>query len=551
MMNDTCFQSLISRLVVLLSPLFLVPSSFCVGGESAPWWIGLDDSSLPGREEAVEVVIDHALAQKLTDVGIAPAEPASPETLLRRLTLDLVGRIPTLAESGEMPPAVETADRLLGEPGYERFLAEELNWLLLDGKNGDFRKFLQRAVAQEMRWDEIFTEVVTARPDSEFRKGVDQFVRERVQDQDKLTNDVSVRFFGVNVSCAQCHNHPYVKDWTQDTYYGMKSFFSRTFENGGFVAEREYGLISYKTTEGEERKPELRFLGGPALTEPEHREPTDEEKKLEKAMFEDLKKKKELPPAPNYGRRARVIEAGLSGENDDYLARSLVNQVWNRFFERGLVMPLDQMHGENLPSHPVLLQWLARDLVEHDYDLRRLIRGIVLSQAYQRSSSWESSERPDPELFAVMTPRPLNPRQYGISIKIGAANPDYFPANLTPEEWEKRIEQTERNGEGMARWFQRPGGTFHFSVDEALYFSNSDDARNQALNGGLVSHLEGLKTVPEQIESAYRSVLSRHPEQDEIDLFSQYLSARTGQTKEALGQMVWTLITSSEMRFNH
>ncbi len=523
--------------------------------ENLPWWTQINESNLLEASAKPEAVIDHYLAAKIGDSPVAPA--AAPETLIRRLTLDLVGRIPTPAETSafltaENPYALsETIDHLLQDPAFERFLAHELNWLLIDGKTGDFRNYLLRAIQSGRSWDDIYSDVIIARPDSEFTKGVDQFVKERIKDPDMLTNDVSVKFFGINVSCAQCHDHPYVADWTQDTYYGMKSFFNRSFENGGFVAEREYGLVSYKTVEGEERQPLLHFLGDAPLTEPEHQEPDNEAKKIEKEHFEKFKKKKELPPEANYSRRARAIEAGFSEPNRAYFARSLVNQVWNRFFARGLVMPLDQMHGENLPSHPELLQWLARDLMAHDYDLRRLIRGIALSQAYQRSTLWETGDRPAPDLFAAKNPRPLTPRQYGTSLKIATSDPANFSTDLPTDTWEARIDQAERGSESLARWFERPGAEFHFPVDEALFFSNSSDAHNQVLNSGLVSHLTKLETDTARIEATYQSVLSRSPVPDEVALFTDYLAPRSDRNSEALGQMVWALVTSSEARFNH
>ena len=538
-------------------PLLAFFAATAFAGDSATWWENVDSSALPEKTAKIETVIDHYLAEKCAQSQVTPASLASEETLIRRLTLDLVGRIPTPPEfdafiNAESPHHwAETIEKLLKQPGFERFLAHELNWLVHDGKNDDFRNYLLRAVENDVRWDQIFSDVIRARPESDFLKGIDSFVKGRIKDHDKLTNDVSVRFFGVNVSCAQCHDHPYVDDWTQDTYYGMKSFFNRSFENGGFVAEREYGLVTYKTTAGEERQPTLRFLGAPTLNEPEHKEPTAEEKKAEKKLFDELKAKKELPPSAKYSRRVRAIEAGLSGENEMYFARSLVNRIWNRFFGRGLVMPLDQMHGQNPPSHPELLQWLAQDLIDHDYDLRRLIRGIAMSQGYQRSSQWSDQTRPTGNLFAVMEPRALTPRQYGISIRIATGNPSQFRADIASPDWEKQIEQTERSGEGLARWFERPDGTFHFAVDEALYFSNSSDSRNQILNGGLVSFLANLKTSEEQIESAYLTVLSRLPKPDELQLFHEYLTARSTDSTEALGQMVWALVTSSEARFNH
>ena len=105
-----------------------------------------------------------------------------------------------------------------------------------------------------------------AEPDG---KSAAEFLRTRIRDQDRLTIEVSSLFFGVNISCAQCHDHPLAKDWKQDHFYGLKSFLARTFENGGFIGERKYGLVTYLTPKGEQRQAKLMFLSGQIVDEPE------------------------------------------------------------------------------------------------------------------------------------------------------------------------------------------------------------------------------------------------------------------------------------------
>src|SRR5438552_814370 len=129
------------------------------------------------------------------------------------------------------------------------------------------------------------------------------------------------------------------------------------------------------------------FLTGKTADLPGTEDPGSEEKKKEKALIDKLKKEKKTPPAPKSSARARLVELALEPGQRDFFTRSIVNRTWYRLFGHGLVMPLDQMHSENPPSHPELLQWLARDMADHGFDLRRLLRGIVLSNAYARSSS--------------------------------------------------------------------------------------------------------------------------------------------------------------------
>src|SRR5262249_31307859 len=120
-------------------------------------------------------------------------------------------------------------------------------------------------------------------------------------------------------------------------------------------------------------------------------------------------KAEKAPPPPKFSLRASLVQLALEPDGRDYFARSVVNRLWHRHFGRGLVAPLDQMHSANPPSHPELLQWLARDLIEHGYDLRRLVRGLVLSNAYARGSRWPNGEMPEEKHFAVAQLRPLTP----------------------------------------------------------------------------------------------------------------------------------------------
>ncbi|MFT5467507.1 MAG: hypothetical protein ACI8UO_002611, partial [Verrucomicrobiales bacterium] len=553
-----CFR----QFMTFRAPLIFVFSlSLCASAFSAPpkpesapnWWD--EAGEIPDADESVSKVIDQAISARLEELGAEPAPAAAEETQFRRLTLDLVGRIPTLAEldafrADSSPDRWEkTVDRLLASPSFARHQAHEFNWLLRDGKSGDFRNYLMAATAEDRRWDQIFEEVILARH-SEEKKGVDEFIRDNLRDLDRLTAKVSVRFFGVDVSCAQCHDHPYVADWTQATYYGMQSFFNRSFDNGGYVAEREYGLVSFKTTKGEEHKASLTFLGGPAIEEPAELELDEAAKKAEKERFEQLKKDKKQAPAPKYSRRGVLVKEAL--DDQGYFARALANQVWNRHFGRGLVMPLDQMHGQNLPSHPELLLWIENDLRTHQFDLRRLIKGIVMSEAWRRSSVWEGEgTRPAAELFAVSEPRPLTPRQFGISVHVAMADPNQFSPEASAEEIGKRIEQMERSGEGIANRFDRPKDNFHFAVEEALYFSNSADAIGRIQNGGLLRALNSIENRDERIQLAIRSVYSREAEAEEIEILTKYLAEREDRAESGLQQLLWALLTSNEARFNH
>src|SRR5262249_27339192 len=150
-------------------------------------------------------------------------------TLLRRLTLDLAGRVPTLHEQAEYAAGsaadrkAKLIDRLLASPAFVRHQGQELYTLLKldegrDGKQTALRDYLRTGLAENRPWDRTFREILLP-GDAPKTQGAGEFLKGRVKDLNRLTVDVSSLFFGVNISCAQCHDHPHVSDWTQDHYY--------------------------------------------------------------------------------------------------------------------------------------------------------------------------------------------------------------------------------------------------------------------------------------------------------------------------------------------
>ena len=522
------------------------------------WWDEAKASTLLRDDQSIATVIDHYVNSKLAAEEIDPAREAAETTLIRRVTLDLAGRIPTVGEVLAFLQGDPTlkwqrlVNRLLASPEFVSHQAGETGWFLAGKNDAEFRGYLTRAFEKGHSWAQIFRDVILAETGSESTKGADRFLKSGVRDLDRLTNDISVRFFGVNVSCAQCHDHPLVADWKQDHYFGMKSFLNRTFENGGFIVERAYGQVSFKTTRGESKMAHLRFLSGSAIDEPDSPEPSSEEKKAEKALIDKYKKEKQPLPPPSFSRRKQLVEAGLRPGQDGFFSRAIVNHLWDRFFGRGLVEPLDQLHSRNRPSHPELLLWLARDLVAHDYDLRRLMRGIVLSDAYRRSSRWASPGRPTAETFAVAEVRPLTPRQLAFSLRLGVEHPEKTDPSLPDELLRESIKKIEERAASSEHWFDRPADNFQVSSQEALLLSNNEKAFQEfVIKSGLVGHLRTLSNRRSQIVDAYWNILSRPPRPEEMTVMERYLDDRLDRPGTALEHMVWALLTNAENRFNY
>jgi len=519
---------------------------------------------LVSADRPMPEVIDHYVAAKLAGSGHEPAGLAGDELLIRRTTLDLAGRIPTVAEVGEYVGSADRdkrtklVDRLLGSPDFEFHQRNELDAMLSpDGKgSGEFREYLLTAVRENRPWDRMFREMMLPGDDPALRGAVG-FLKDRVRDLDEATNDTSRLFFGVSINCAQCHDHPLVADWSQDHYFGLQTFFSRTYvTKSNRLAEKSAGEVKFKTTSGEEKVAAFMFLTGDTIEEP----PTDRTPEQVKAEDEEVKRQMKeadaAPPSPPAFRpRERLVELALKPENRRFFSRSIVNRVWARLLGRGLVDPLDQLHSENPPSHPKLLDWLQRDLEANGYDLKRLIRGIVLSETYARSGRWGGEgEPPSDHEFGVFLPRPLSPRQYALSLVVAGRNPDILASDSTPDEWRKRREALEREAEGFAGRFELPAENFQVSVDEALFFSNNDRVQNDLLRDSDDRLIGSLKKLPDrdgQVASACRVVLSREPDAEERAALTGYLAGREDRSIDGLRQVVWALMTSPELRFNY
>ena len=576
--------------------------------------VNAEDLLPPDRP--IAEVIDHYIDLRLAAEGVTPAPQARDATLVRRLTLDLEGRTPTAeearsyVESAAPDKRARLVDRLMSSPFYPRHAATDLDTMLKgpDGTGPELRDYLLDVTQESRAWDRVFRELIG---ETAARKKPERFVSGRVKNLDVLTRDVSAIFFGLNVTCCQCHTHPYVETLTQDYFHGMKGFFSRSYEFEGELREKSFGpKIAYETGPGESKDVGLMFLTGAKVETPqpntddlgksiqeegkrieELRKAYKEAEKVRTEALATVKKKEEekkkllaseatperakvvaaldkeieaetataeqvtfvYPESASYSYRNQLADIALRAENDSLFARSIANRLWHRLMGYGLVMRIDQMHGGNLGSHPELLEWLARDMKTHGYELRRLVRGIVSSRAYSRSSEWGPSDPrpPSKELFAVANLRPLTPMQYGVSVLL-CGDPAFPPAEEAFEATIRGVEDAAREKFGAV--IQQPSDDLEISADEALNISN-DAELLEHIGQKLVPELLKLEDRKEQIASAVWWVLSRPPTPEELRILGEYVVEHTesegARVEEAFQQVVWALTTSAEFRFNH
>ncbi len=513
--------------------------------------------------------IDHHINERLQAEGVASGQIVADESFLRRVTLDLAGRIPTTAERDRFLDQKENeadsptrrkqlVEQLIKSPDYAYHARNQFDILLLlrSEHNASWREYLLEATNENRSWDQIFREIF--QPEDTLSSDVRpvSYLKKQLNDLNALTNGASIKWLGVNIACAKCHDHPLVDDWTQDHYYGMTSFFKRTFRTKqGFLSERFEGLPKYTDIYGDEQQPGLMFLTGEKVDVPPMELEEEALKKLQEAIKKSEKDDKSAPPPrPDFRPRSKFVELALGDKENRFFAKNLVNRTWARLLGRGLVHPLDQMHSQNPASHPELLEELAEAVVESGYDVRHLTQAIVLSNVYARTAQ-DSEEQPrSPDLFAVSVPRPLTPRQLSLSLRIAGQNPEKMQDMEDNDSWSVEREKLEKASEGIARKLLIPTEGFQVPVTEALWFSNNLSLQKDLLSTSkdrLVGYLQTLETDDEVVSAAFASILNRTADAAEKIAIENYLAEREDRRDDALKQVVWALLATPEFRFNH
>ncbi len=338
----------------------------------------------------------HSRIDQLVDaVAVSPPAPAcSDGEFLRRAMLDLLGTIPSSAETRSFlddptPNKREVlVDRLLADPRHPLHMAAAFNVMWMERRPdkyvpaADWLKFLQTAFQQNKPYDQLVREILTADSAKPETRPAAKFLLDREADPHLLTRDIGRMFFGVDMQCAQCHDHPLIDDYLQTDYYGLYAFMSRVSlfvdakdNNKGYLAEKADGIVEFKSVfTGNGGKTRPRLLGGLELDEP--RFPIGDEYVVPPA--------KDPKSVPKFSRRELLAKALADGSNPAF-RRNIANRLWAHLMGRGLVHPVDLHHSANPPSHPEVLELLANEIAVVKFDLRKMLRELALTKAYQRA----------------------------------------------------------------------------------------------------------------------------------------------------------------------
>jgi hypothetical protein len=497
-------------------------------------------------------VIDDELLKRLESLKVPPSPPAGDAAFLRRLSLDLTGEQPlpdvirAFLEDKDPDKRVKLIDRLLKSKEFVLFWRIKLGDLLQISTNRQgqsaprYQVWIDKCLADNRPWDDIVKTLLTAVGDpSDIDNGGPVNYAMDTMEANEMAELAAQRFLGLRMRCAQCHDHPF-DVWTQDAYYGFAAFFAKVSRNAGGgpgmmmgrtrVTIDPKGKVVHKRTQN---PVEPRLLDGKAV-------------KISSA--EDPRK---------------ALAAWITAPDNPYFARAMTNWVWAQLFGKGLVDPPDDMSRSNPPIHPELLDALAKHFVEHKYDLRDLIRTIVVSEAYGMSSATVPGNEKDTRLFSHHLPRPLTAHQMADALAqaTGVANSFggdgrrgrgserraiqiYDPA--TPSALLDTFGRCSRSVACAAS----PAPTL--SLGQALLLIGGDviETKVENLNGYLASALK-LELEPEElVENLYYRTVCRPPTAEELSRWSAELKHASSKS-EAAEDLFWALLNSREFAFNH
>jgi hypothetical protein len=333
--------------------------------------LGVHVAQWPSSQNAVDV----AVFDKLKTLGIPPAPMCDDATFLRRVTLDITGQLPAKEQvleflADESPDKrARLVDQLLNSEGYADHFARKWVTILRNRRESEEKKFGAFAFHQWLRdqfyqntpYDQWIRQLVTASGDPDINPAVIWY--RQVPNNESRLEDLSQMLMGQRLQCARCHHHPFEK-WSQTDYYQMAAFFSK---------------LQQKPSRSPNEPQFISRVGGAGAAHPKSGQglaPTG----LDAS-----------PPVVQDYLDARLALADwLVAPENPFFARTLANRYWKHFFGRGLVEPEDDMRVTNPPSNPELLDALAKHLVDHNFDLKSLVRVICNSNAYQLT--WDANE---------------------------------------------------------------------------------------------------------------------------------------------------------------
>jgi hypothetical protein len=499
--------------------------------------------------------VDKHIFTKLKAVGMPPSELSTDSTFIRRVSLDLTGRLPSVEKTkaflSDKDPAKrdKLVDHLLESPEYADFFANKWSALLRNKRtkpgyqrgNFAFHGWIRESLEQNKPYDQFVREVIAASGEVGEHPPV-AWYREVKTVQNQL-EDVAQLFLGTRIQCAQCHHHPFEK-WSQEDYYKLSAFFSQVGREKSRFPDEEMIFHKRGAARATNKKNNQAVLPAGLGAEPPELSVDDDPR--------------------------HALVDWMSKEGNPFFAHTLVNRYWKHFFGRGLVDPEDDMRETNPSVNPELLEELATRFTANNFDMKELIRDICRSKTYQFSSIPNNYNVKDKHNFARHYPQRLQAEVLLDSIDditqvrtSFSGLPPATRATMLPD-------NSYNNGSYFLSVFGRPDNASacecersgDASLAQSLHLINSKEIQSKLSSGaGRAQKLAKEKDRPdaEKIEELYYVAFSRAPKKEELKLAMDYLAREVEDEKgekspadkgKSYEDIVWALFNTKEFLFN-
>ena len=501
--------------------------------------------------------IDELVFAKLKQIGMPPSPVCDDATFLRRITLDLAGRLPTLDEARAFATSKESDKRdrvietLLASADSADYFANKWAALLRNKRedkrditaNFAFHAWVRDGLLANKPYDLMVRELLAATGDVLENPPVAWY--KRVKEPQQQLEDVAQLFLGVRMQCAQCHHHPFEK-WSQNDYYSFGAFFSQVGRKPTAIKGEE--IIYHKRGNAEMVNKKTRQPVKPAgLGAASLSIPADEDPRLK-------------------------LAAWMSDKSNPFFAKSLVNRYWKHFFNRGLIEPEDDMRETNPPANPELLDALAKYFTESGYDLRAVMRSIVQSHTYQLSALPNEHNAVDRQNFSRYYPKRLPAEALFDAVNQITGARSAFAGLPAGTRAVSLPDNSYNAGSYFLTVFGRPEGssacecerTQEASLAQSLHLLNAQDIQSKlsANDGRAAALTKEEKPEPEKLRDLYLAAFSREPRADEIKLAETHLAKprvdaegkpldSQAARKQGYEDILWAIINTKEFLFNH
>lgn len=515
--------------------------------------------------------IDQLIRQGWTDNGVSPSPQATDQEWVRRVYLDVVGRIPSVDEV-----KAYVTDR---SPDKKRKLVQKLlysdeyvedyarNWTTiwtntLIGRTGGtdrrsmvsregMQQYLRRAFLTNKSYDQLVYELISAqgssKPGEPDYNGAVNFLLDNLQENAApATSKVAQIFLGIQVQCTQCHNHPF-NDWKQDQFWGFNAFFRQArgiaTRTGGEVTAARLVDEDFRGEGSDPREAEIYYELRNGLL------------KVAYPTFVDGTKINPNGYVSEVNRRQELAKLVRSSPN---LGQAMVNRMWAHFFGYGFTKPIDDMGPHNSPTHPELLERLGKDFATYGYDIKQLIQWITLSEAYGLSSKYtRQNMRDDPNLgerplFSHFYMRQMTAEQLYESLLVATeahkSRGSYEDQERQKSEWLQQFSVAFGNDENTETT------TFNGTIPQTLMMWNGELIRKATSSepGSLIARIAGSNlSNGEKVEYLYMAALGRAPTSAEMKIAQTAWRARGGNTVAALQDIFWVVLNSNEFILQH